>query len=123
MKITKKPHVVFVKIDTNGYITAVNSSAFLQDSKDWTEIDRGFGDRYHHAQGNYFPKPISTADGAYRYKLETGEAVECTAEEITKQTPKEFPARKAMEDRVAALEKGISDVKNLLSVFLGKTMM
>ena len=83
MKI--KPYIVYVKTDSNGYITTVNSSAFLTDTTDWTEIDSGYGDKHHHAQGNYFDKPIMTMGGAYRYKLLDGEVVECTAEEIKAQ--------------------------------------
>lgn len=78
-------YVVYVKTNTNSYITDVNSSAFLTDTTDWKEIDSGYGDKYHHAQGNYFKKPIMTDGGAYRYKLIDGEAVECTAEEIKAQ--------------------------------------
>ena len=76
---------VYVKTTSNGYITAVDSSAFLTDTNGWTEIDRGYGDKYHHAQGNYFPKPIRTDSWAYRYKLVGGVAMECTAEEIAEQ--------------------------------------
>lgn len=79
------PYIVYVKPDSNGYITAVNSSAFLTDTTGWVEIDSGYGDKYHHAQGNYFPESIITMGGAYRYKLVDGKAVECTAEEIKAQ--------------------------------------
>ena len=75
-------YIVYVKINSVGYITAVNSSAFLTDTSGCTEIDRGSGDKYHHAQGNYFPLPLMTEDGAYRYKLADGKPVECTPEEI-----------------------------------------
>mgnify|MGYP006992118412 CR=1 FL=1 len=81
----ENPYIVYVKPDSKGYITAVNSSAFLTDTTGWVEIDSGYGDKYHHAQGNYFEKPIMTEGGAYRYKLIDGEAVECTAEEIKAQ--------------------------------------
>lgn len=74
-------YIVYVQTDGHNRITAVNSSAFV--SGDWgTEIDRGYGDKYHHAQGHYFPRPIYTEDGIPRYKLEEGEAVERTEEEI-----------------------------------------
>lgn len=79
-----KPYIVYVKT-SNGYITAVNSSAFLTDTTEWTEIDSGYGDKHHHAQGNYFPKPIYTLGGAYRYKLVDGKPVECSSEEIAEQ--------------------------------------
>ena len=80
-----EPYIVYVKTNENGYITAVNSSEFLTDLTDWTEIDSGYGDKYHHAQGNYFPEPIWTEGGAYRYKLVDNKPVECTAEEIAEQ--------------------------------------
>lgn len=76
---------VYVRTNDSGYIAAVNSSAFLSDTTDWAEIDSGYGDKYHHAQGNYFPEPILTDGGAYRYKLVDGAPVECTAEEIARQ--------------------------------------
>lgn len=79
------PYIVYVKTNENGYITAINSSEFLPDTTDWTEIDSGYGDKYHHAQGNYFPQPIMTESGVYRYKLVDGAPVECTAEEIAEQ--------------------------------------
>lgn len=78
-------YIVYVKTDANGHITAVNSSEFLTDTSGWTEIDRGRGDKYHHAQGNYFPLPVVTEGGAYRYKLTDGVPVECSAEEIAVQ--------------------------------------
>ena len=80
-----KPYIVYIKTNSSGHIIAVNSSAFLTDVTEWAEIDSGYGDKYHHAQGNYFPDPIWTDDGAYRYKLIDGKPVECTAEEIAAQ--------------------------------------
>lgn len=75
------PYCVYAQTDEQGRITAVNSSAFV--SADWgSEIDQGYGDQYHHAQGNYFPKPICTEDGIPRYKLVDGSPVERAAEEI-----------------------------------------
>ena len=79
---TMNPHIVYVKLDEENRITSVNSSAFLRETDGWTEIDSGFGDRYHHAQGNYFPQPIMDERGIYRYKLVDGKAVERTQEEM-----------------------------------------
>ena len=90
-------YIVYVKPNESGYITAINSSAFITDTTGWVEIDSGYGDRYHHAQGNYFQHPIITMGGAYRYKLVDGKPVECTAEEITHQEealkPAEVPSQ------------------------------
>ena len=77
-----EPYIVYVKPDDSNRITAVNSSAFLRDTDGWTEIDRGYGDRYHHAQGNYFDKPIMDERGIYCYRLEDGKPVERTQEEM-----------------------------------------
>ena len=78
-------YIVYVKTNASSYIIGVNSSDFLQDTAGWLKIDSGYGDKYHHAQNNYFPKSIYTESGAYRYKLVDGKPVECTPEEITAQ--------------------------------------
>lgn len=54
-------YIVFAKVDENGVITAINSSAFV-DGIGWTEIDRGEGDRFHHAQGNYLEHGLTGDD-------------------------------------------------------------
>lgn len=76
-----EPYHVYVQTDDQGRIMAINSSAFVP--AEWgTEIDSGFGDKYHHAQGNYFPTGIYTDDGIPRYKLVENTAQERTEEEI-----------------------------------------
>lgn len=104
------PYHVYVQTDEQGRITAVNSSAFV--GADWgTEIDQGYGDQYHHAQGNYFPQPIYTEDGIPRYKLEEGQAVERTEEEIAADRaalPEPEPTEtEKLRRRVAELENQI----------------
>jgi hypothetical protein len=107
-------YIVYVLTNSNRYIIAVDSSAFLTDTTDWVAIDRGYGDKYHHAQGNYVPEPIYTDGGAYRYKLIDGKMVECTPEEIAEQEEANKPAEPEpagnLEQRVAAVE---SDVASL----------
>lgn len=113
MAYNMNPYIVYVKTNSDGYITAVNSSAFLTDTTGWTEIDSGFGDKCHHAQGNYFPESIITYGGAYRYKLVDGVAMECTAGEIAAQEEANKPAPAPtgnLEERVTAME---SDVASL----------
>lgn len=73
---------VCAKTDDLGRVVSINSDAFLPDTADWTQIDEGEGDRFHHAQGNYLPKSIMTEQGVYRYKLVDGKVVERTSEEI-----------------------------------------
>ena len=105
----ENPHVVYVKTNYNGYIVAVNSSAFLTDASGWNEIDSGYGDKYHHAQGNYFPESIVTDGGAYRYKLVKGKAVECTAEEIKAQEEANKPVSEATTDDVLNALLGVTE--------------
>ena len=75
-------HIIYAKADAENRIIAVNSSAFLHETAGWTEIDSGYGDLYHHAQGNYLGKPIIDARGIYRYKLVDGKPIERTQEEM-----------------------------------------
>ena len=77
-----QPYIVYVRTDDAGRITSINSSAFLPSPNGWTEIDSGYGDKYHHAQGNYFPQPIIDERGICRYKLVDGKPVERTQEEM-----------------------------------------
>ena len=94
---------VYVKINATNYITDVNSSEFITNLTDWIAIDEGSGDKYHHAQGNYFPKPIITDGGAYRYKMVDGTPMECTTEEIASQEKALKPVDEpTQEDRIEA---------------------
>lgn len=58
---------VLVKIDNARSIIAVDSDAFVTEPDEWIQIDEGVGDRYHHAQNNYFPKPKYDERGIPRY--------------------------------------------------------
>ena len=100
-----EPYIVYIKKDDENRITDINSSGFLRDTHDWIEIDRGYGDKYYHAQGNYFKKPIMDERGIYRYKLADGEPVERTEEEMDA----DFSARPVPppsdKERIAQLEE------------------
>lgn len=79
---------VYVLPDSSGYITLIDggyTESNITDPENWVLIDSGYGDKYNLCQGNYFPQPIITGCGAYRYKLVDGKPVECTAEEIAAQ--------------------------------------
>lgn len=75
-------YIVYIRTDSSNRILEINSSAFLAETTGWTQIDEGWGDKYHHAQGNYLDGPLYTEDGIPRYKLEDGKAVARTEEEI-----------------------------------------
>ena len=113
-------YIVYVRTDSNGHVTSVNSSAFLPDTTGWVEIDRGIGDKYHHAQGNYFPQPIITMCGAYRYKLIDSTPLECTAEEIAAQEEALKPVpTPSLENRVEVLETTTDDMILLMADLIG----
>ena len=115
-----EPYIVYAQTNSSGYITAVNSSAFLTDTTSWAEIDSGYGDKYHHAQGNYFPLPIRTMGGAYRYKLVDGVPTECTAEEIAAQEEALKPVpTPSLENRVEVLESTTDDMILLMADLIG----
>lgn len=76
------PYGVYVREDPAGRIYAINSDAFIFNTQGWVKIDEGYGDRYHHAQGNYLPLPLMDERGVLRYKLVDGKVVERTQEEM-----------------------------------------
>lgn len=70
----EQPIKVYIKVNTNNEIIEVGSSVFIKDLTDWIEIDEGFGDRYAHAQSQYFDKPLMNENGeyCYAYSIEGG---------------------------------------------------
>ena len=82
MEYEMKPYIVYIKTDDKNRIKGVDSSAFLQNTDGWMEIDQGYTKAYHHAQGNYFPRPIYEERGIPVYKYVDGKVLERTQEEI-----------------------------------------
>ena len=82
MEYEMKPYIVYIKTDDKNRIKGVDSSAFLQNTDGWIEIDQGYTKAYHHAQGNYFPRPIYEERGIPVYKYVDGKVLERTQEEI-----------------------------------------
>lgn len=67
-----EPYKVYIKVNEYGVITAINSSAFLSDTTGWIEVDKGYGNRFHHAQGNYLSTCLIDENGIYQYEYEDG---------------------------------------------------
>lgn len=67
-----QPIKVYVKVNADGYITDINSEIFIKDFTGWIEIDKGYGDKFSHAQSQYFDKPIIDENGEYTYYLKGG---------------------------------------------------
>ena len=96
-------YIVYVKTDSSGVITAINSSAFIS-GDGWTEIDCGEGDKYHHAQGNYLERGIAGDDGIYNYKLVDGVPVFRSDEEKAPER-----ARIAAQAEISRLKRNLAD--------------
>lgn len=110
------PYIVYVKLDERNLIADVNSSAFLTDLTGWTEIDKGYTQRHHHAQGNYFDKPIMDDRGIKRYKLEDGKLVERSQEEMDADYADLPPPPPSDKERIAQLEEELKAAKILLGL-------
>ena len=74
-------YVVYVRVNSEGIIVAINSSEFLTNTSDWIMIDRGVGDRYHHAQNSYLSYDLIDSNGIYNYKMVDGKPELRTTEE------------------------------------------
>lgn len=108
--MNERPHKVYVLTDSKGRILDINSGDYLADTSMWTQIDEGYGDRYHHAQGHYLPKKLYDERGIYRYKLVDGQVVERTKEEMDADwvEPEKKPTD---QERIEALEKDNATLK------------
>ena len=118
-----KKSKVYTLTDSFGYITRIDGGytiGNITDPENWVLIDEGYGDRYNLCQGNYFPMPIRTMGGAYRYKLVNGKPVECTADEIAAQEEALKPVpTPTLEDRVDTLETTTDDMILLMADLIG----
>lgn len=99
-QIEEFKYKVYVKLDKNNCITGVESDLTLKDTTGYVQIDEGTGDKYSHAQGNYFPrdKPLRGSQGRCNYKYEDNEVVELTDEE--KETLFPIPAPQPTEQQI-----------------------
>ena len=84
--LEQNKYKVYIKIDENKCITNVESSLTLSDTSGYIQIDEGVGDKYSHAQGNYFSsergeKPLRDEKGRCNYKYVDNNLTELTDEE------------------------------------------
>lgn len=111
---------VYIVIDGKNRIVSVDSSAFISDTTGWLQIDEGTGDRCHHAQGNYFPKPLYddrgipryayVPDGSPKWRERTPEEMDADYVEPQPVTP--------LEARVGAVEIKTGDLEEALDMIL-----
>ena len=69
-------HKVYIKVNENHEIIEINSDVFIQDYEGFIYLDEGQGDKYVHAQGNYFEKPLMDEEGNYNYLFINGKVYE-----------------------------------------------
>ena len=65
----RKPIEVFARVNEDGFIVEVASSIFLKNTEGWKKIDEGFGDKFAHAQNEYFSDGLVDEGGKYIHKL------------------------------------------------------
>lgn len=65
----EKPIGVYARVNANGFITEINSDIFIDNFDGWVKIDEGFGDKFAHAQSQYFAEPIKNENGEYNHRL------------------------------------------------------
>lgn len=75
-QIPEEPIKVYIKVNNNNEVIDINSELFIQDLTNWIEIDSGFGDKYAHAQSQYFPNSLMSEEGKWNYKYIDGKIVE-----------------------------------------------
>lgn len=107
MEYAMQPYGVYVQTDEENRIIAISSDAFLPSLDGWVKIDEGYGDKYHHAQGNYFPLPIRDERGVCCYKLVDGSPEERTLAEMDADYTPPVPAPSESE-RITALEEALA---------------
>lgn len=93
---------VYINKDSENNITSINSEIFLsqEEIQTMTEIDKGQGDRYAHAQGQYLEKGLFDEHGRYNYKYVEGKVVEVAeGDKPTIEEPKAVPTK---QDKVNA---------------------
>lgn len=93
---------VYINKDSENNITSINSEIFLSEEEmsTMTEIDKGKGDKYAHAQGLYLEKGLVDEHGRYNYKFVEGKVIEVA--EAEKPTIKEPEQQATAQDKIEA---------------------
>lgn len=93
---------VYINKDLENNITSINSEIFLSEEEmsTMTEIDKGQGDKYAHAQGLYLEKGLVDKYGRYNYKYVEGKVIEVAeGDKPTIEEPKAVPTE---QDKINA---------------------
>lgn len=63
----EKPIGVYILVNENNEIVEVNSDIFIKNFEGYIKIDEGYGDKFAHAQSQYFSTPLNDENGTLRY--------------------------------------------------------
>lgn len=93
---------VYINKDSENNITFINSNIFLSEEEmsKMTEIDKGQGDKYAHAQGLYLENGLVDKYGRYNYKFVEGKVIEVA--EVDKPTIEEPEQQATAQDKIEA---------------------
>lgn len=93
---------VYINKDSENNIISINSNIFLSEEEmsKMIEIDKGQGDKYAHAQGQYLDKGLVDEYGRYNYKYVEGKVVEIAEEDKPKVVDPEQQA--TAQDKIEA---------------------
>lgn len=115
----EKPYSVYVKTDERGVLIDIDSDAFLTSFDGWEKIDEGYGDKYHHAQGNYLEKPKTDENGVYRYERKNGKIKERKKKDMeadVQERPKQPTDRERIEELANAVKELVQTINAIRKV-------
>ena len=98
---------VYVELNKKNQITKVFSDLFEQPAPTSIKIDEGFGDKFAHAQSQYFAKPIADENGIYNYIYENG-----TVEEADKTQEQKKILERMLNDKY--IPDLLTSIKNFI---------
>lgn len=114
-----EPTIVYIRTDEQGRVIDINSDAFLEDTEGWQPIDRGFGDRFRHAQGNYLLVPLMSQTGSPNWKFVDGHLLQRTDEEkAADEQPEESVPFEPDSEELAKLQLQVGAVEESLEMLL-----
>lgn len=73
---------VYIQTDDRQRAVDINSDIFLADTDGWIEVDEGEGDKYAHAQGNYFDPPLLEEHGVPLWAWDGEQVVRRSDEDV-----------------------------------------
>lgn len=100
---------VYIKTDERGVLIDIESDAFLDSTDGWEKIDEGFGDKYHHAQGNYLEKPKTDENGVFRYEKKNGKIKERKKKDMEADVQAQ-PVQPTDRERIEEMERTVKEL-------------